>query len=193
MTRRFAVWALLPVALFVLASGCKPKKPVTPDQPKMEVETRETPVTPPPAQEVTPPRDLSADDSAANKLPKDVEELNRVLRERGLIGDVYFAYNESDLTPEAQAQLSKNASWLRANPGYVALVEGHCDERGTNEYNLALGERRASTTVGYLVSLGVAAGRFQTVSFGEERPACTESAESCWSQNRRAHFIVKPQ
>lgn len=193
MTRRSAAWALLPLAAFLLNSGCKPKKPVTPDQPQMEVETWDAPPPPPPAQEVTPPRDLSADDSAANQLPKDVEELNRVLRERGLIGDVYFEYNESDLTGEAQAQLSKNATWLRANPGYVALVEGHCDERGTNEYNLALGERRASSTIGYLVSLGVAGGRFQTVSFGEERPVCTESHESCWSRNRRAHFIVKPQ
>ncbi|MBI3457958.1 MAG: OmpA family protein [Candidatus Rokubacteria bacterium] len=84
-----------------------------------------------------------------------------------------------------------NATWLKANPNALLLIEGHADERGTNEYNLALGERRAKATRDFLVSLGVEAGRMTVISYGEERPTCTERTEACWAQNRRAHFLVK--
>jgi peptidoglycan-associated lipoprotein len=122
-----------------------------------------------------------------------VEELNRYLRDQGLIDDVYFDFDRSELRPEATEQLARNADWLRGNPGYVATIEGHCDERGTNEYNLALGERRANAAKSYLVSLGIDGGRLTTISYGEERPVCTESTESCWQRNRRAHFVVSPR
>ena len=75
----------------------------------------------------------------------------------------------------------------------MATIEGHCDERGTNEYNLALGERRANAAQSYLVSLGVGQARLRTLSYGEERPVCTESTEGCWQRNRRAHFVIQPQ
>jgi peptidoglycan-associated lipoprotein len=79
---------------------------------------------------------------------------------------------------------------MKENPGYLFTIEGHCDERGTNEYNLALGQRRATAAKDYVVSLGVAADLLRTISYGEERPFCRQSDESCWQQNRRAHFVV---
>lgn len=106
--------------------------------------------------------------------------------------DVYFEFDKYDIRPAAARALDSNARWLRSNRDLV-LIEGHCDARGTNEYNLALGERRAKSTMDYLVAQGVAASRITIVSYGEERPQCTENNEACWSKNRRAHFLVKPQ
>ena len=105
------------------------------------------------------------------------------------LGDVFFPLDSSDLSDEARALLQKNADYLKRWTSTRVSVEGHCDERGTAEYNLGLGERRATAVKSYLVSLGVAADRLATVSKGKEQPTCTESNEGCWSQNRRGHFI----
>jgi peptidoglycan-associated lipoprotein len=104
---------------------------------------------------------------------------------------IHFDFDKADIRPADAAILDANARWLSANPKHLTLIEGHCDERGTNEYNLALGERRARATMNYLVSRGIQAGRMSTISYGEERPLCTEHNERCWSQNRRAQFLVK--
>jgi peptidoglycan-associated lipoprotein len=96
-------------------------------------------------------------------------------------------YNIKPSTP----WLDANAAWLKSNPGQLVLIEGHADERGTVEYNLALGERRAKAGMNYLVAQGVQANRFTVISYGKERPFCTEHNEACWSQNRRDHFLVK--
>ena len=102
------------------------------------------------------------------------------------VGDrVFFGYDRYDLTAEAQSQLQKQAAWLAQYPAVTVTVEGHCDERGTREYNLALGERRANAVANYLTALGVDAGRLSVISYGKERPECTESNEGCWAQNRR--------
>ena len=106
------------------------------------------------------------------------------------LAPVFFELDQSELLPAGQAALQRNVQWLQRWTSTTVLVEGHCDERGTNEYNLALGERRAAAVRDYLLSLGVAAGRVQTTSRGEESPFCTESTEGCWSQNRRGHFMV---
>jgi peptidoglycan-associated lipoprotein len=98
---------------------------------------------------------------------------------------VFFAYDRSDLDDSAAVTLRRQAAWLARYPAVVLLIEGHADERGTRDYNLALGARRAATVRNYLVSLGVAAARLETVSYGKERPQCSESAEFCWQQNRR--------
>ena len=98
---------------------------------------------------------------------------------------VMFATDSSSLTSEGRETLKRQAGWLRSNPQFGARVEGHCDERGTREYNLALGARRAESVRSYLISLGVEPGRLETVSFGKERPEAICSSESCWSQNRR--------
>ena len=107
------------------------------------------------------------------------------------VGDrVFFVLNSSVLTGEAQATLDRQAAWLKANSSTSVVVEGHADERGTREYNLALGERRATAAKNYLVSTGVAASRLSTVSYGKERPAVTGSDDSAWSQNRRAVTVI---
>ena len=104
--------------------------------------------------------------------------------------DVFFDFDKYDVRPNDAKILDANAAWLKSNDNLV-LIEGHCDERGTNEYNLALGERRAKSTMNYLVAQGVQASRITIISYGKERPTCTEHTESCWAQNRRAHFLVK--
>ena len=104
--------------------------------------------------------------------------------------DVFFDFDKYDIRPTDAKMLDTNAAWLKSNDNLV-LIEGHCDERGTNEYNLALGERRAKAAMNYLVGQGVQASRITIISYGKERPTCTEHSESCWAQNRRAHFLVK--
>ena len=104
--------------------------------------------------------------------------------------DIYFDFDKYDIRPGDAKILDGNATWLKSNNNLV-LIEGHCDERGTNEYNLALGERRAKATMNYLVSQGVQAARITIISYGEERPLCTEHNEACWAKNRRAHLLTK--
>jgi peptidoglycan-associated lipoprotein len=106
------------------------------------------------------------------------------------LGDVFFGIDKSDLADEARASLQKNADYLKRWATLRISVEGHCDERGTAEYNLALGERRATAVRAYLTSLGVGADRVTVVSKGKEQPFCTERTESCFSQNRRGHFLI---
>jgi peptidoglycan-associated lipoprotein len=101
---------------------------------------------------------------------------------------IYFDFDKYDLKPPAKAVLEKKAAWLRANTQYKVKIEGNCDERGTNEYNMALGERRAKAAMKYLNALGISADRMTTISYGEERPVCTEKNEKCWSRNRRDEF-----
>ena len=105
--------------------------------------------------------------------------------------DVHFDFDKYDVRPGDAKVLDENAKWMKSNPNSLILIEGHCDERGTNEYNLALGERRAKSTMNYLVSQGVQANRITLISYGEERPQCTEKTEVCWAKNRRTHFLVK--
>jgi peptidoglycan-associated lipoprotein len=111
--------------------------------------------------------------------------------ESAALRDVYFDFDRYDIRTGDKGTLDENARWLKTNQNALLLIEGHADERGTNEYNLALGERRAKSTRDYLVSVGIDAGRITVISYGEERPTCTDKAEACWSKNRRAHFLVK--
>ncbi len=106
--------------------------------------------------------------------------------------DIFFDFDRYDIRPEDAINLDGDADWLRSNANVLVLIEGHCDERGTNEYNIALGEHRAQATRSYLVAQGIAANRITTISHGEERPFCIERTEACWALNRRAHFLVKP-
>ncbi len=105
--------------------------------------------------------------------------------------DIHFDFDRFDLTPEARSVLADNAAWLESNPGTAVMIEGHCDERGSTEYNVALGDRRAKSAMNYLVNLGISASRISTISYGEERPTCMSATEACWAENRRAHFAVK--
>jgi peptidoglycan-associated lipoprotein len=107
----------------------------------------------------------------------------------GPLKEIQFNFDSYDLTPEARAILQANAAWLKANPAVTVEIEGHCDERGTTEYNLALGGKRARAALDYLVSLGIAASRIKTTSYGEELPLCKESSENCYEKNRRDRFV----
>jgi peptidoglycan-associated lipoprotein len=104
--------------------------------------------------------------------------------------EIYFGFDSYDLSSDARATLRAAGDWLKSNPAVRVEIEGHCDERGTGEYNLALGAKRAQAARDYLVSLGVNGGRLSTISYGEEIPLCRDQRESCWQRNRRARFIV---
>jgi len=106
--------------------------------------------------------------------------------------DIFFDFDRYDLKPEARATLQANADWLKRNPSARIEIEGHCDDRGTNEYNLALGAKRSQSAKDYLLTLGISAERLSTISYGEEIPVCKESNENCWRRNRRARFVVIP-
>ncbi len=112
-------------------------------------------------------------------------------KERFVNLDINFEYDSSELNNLAKSTLKEKAAWLKANGGETVAIEGHCDERGTTNYNLALGERRASAAKAYLINLGISASRLTTISFGEEKPMAYGSSESAFQKNRRAHFVIE--
>jgi len=169
---------LLILAATAGAVGCAKKPPVLP------------PAAAPPAVAAPAPAPAEEVEPTETPLPRELAELNAELERRGLLGDIFFAFDEFALDAAARDRLARNAEFLNAHQEYLVTVEGHCDERGTNEYNLALGDRRSAAAREYLGSMGIFGGRLRGVSLGEERPQCHESAESCWSRNRRAHFVV---
>ncbi len=174
------------VGLAFLAVACKPKPPAAPPAPietKVEAPKPTTDVTPPPPAPV-------ANDPQPSPLDGDIVEAQRYAESQGLLGVVYYDFDSSSLTDAARDRLSKNAQFMKDHPEFVFSIEGHCDDRGTNEYNLALGERRASAAMNYVTSLGVTGGRLKTISYGEERGVCSEQSEGCWQQNRRAYFRI---
>jgi len=193
MKRNWIAPVVIPFLLIGLY-GCPKKKPVTKPA-ELDVETTSVPNTPPPAPpttDVAPPAQPSmADKTEADLLDSgDMSVVNDELKRRGFSADIFFDYDESTLSDEARDKLARNADLLKGKPTLSVTIEGHADARGTNEYNLALGERRANAVKEYIASLGVAAERLRTLSYGEERPVCTEDAEGCWSQNRRAHLVI---
>ena len=112
-------------------------------------------------------------------------------RESTSLKDIHFDFDRYEIRPDDSRLLTDNATWMRANPAALILIEGHADERGTGEYNLALGDRRAKSAQNFLIAQGIAATRISVISYGKERPLCTEHAEGCWTKNRRSHFLVK--
>lgn len=184
--RRSVPGAALVLAATLIAGACGGKKveppapgPTTPPP----AETKPAPPPPPPAPPAAAPAPAPTEDELFAK--KTLDQLND---ERPL-EDVYFSYDQMDLSEEARASLQKNMTFLKRWPSTKIMIEGHADSRGTNEYNLALGERRAASVRDYLVSLGLPADRVTMVSKGEEQPFCREETESCWRENRRGHFI----
>ena len=185
MTKRTAtmVLAFLLAATLSTSAACKKKPPTT--APGARPVTEE-PTRPQPETRVPPPPTGAPTDVESSQLPADVAAINA----RGYLKDAFFDYDKADLRDDARSALSTDAEWLKRYRSIQFLIEGHCDERGTSEYNLALGDRRANAAKEYLVSLGVDASRVRTVSYGKERPFCNQSTEDCWQQNRRAHFLV---
>jgi peptidoglycan-associated lipoprotein len=191
MNRKLMVWIAVPVLLTVVY-GCPKKKPATTPAADLDVETTTVaPPTPTVAEEVTEPETPTMADQTEDPLMgSDMQAINEELQRRGFSPDIYFDYDESSLTDESRDRLARNADLLKSQPQFLVTIEGHADSRGTNEYNLALGERRANAVRDYLTSLGVAGERLRTISYGEERGVCTEESDDCWSQNRRAHMII---
>ncbi len=180
------------VALLVcaLAAGACGKKPpaAAPAPPPPPVETKPTtpppppPPTPPPPPAPTPERAPTEDEIFAKATPAE-------LTKSGVLKPVYFDYDSIVLTEAARGVLQKNVEYLKKRPSTKVMVEGHADSRGTNEYNLALTDRRAAAVKDYLVSLGVTVDRVSTVAKGEEQPFCQEETEACWQQNRVGYFV----
>ena len=184
--RGCATAALLCSALTVAACGKKTPPAVTPTPPPVAAPAPEpTKPAPPPAPTPAPapaPRALTEDEIFAKAT---VDELNK----QGILADAFFALDSVELNQESRGTIQKNSEYMKRRMSTKIMVEGHADSRGTNEYNLALAERRAGAVRDYLVSLGIAADRITIVSKGEEAPFCTEESESCWQQNRRGHFL----
>ena len=178
MTRQRTLFSgLLAAMLALLVVGCAPKR-------KPEVSTG----PPPPPRTAVEPLDTGDVNKMGGEGVTGADVAGS--GEGGPMADVRFGFDQSSLTDEARAILAKNAQWLQAHRDARVTVEGHCDERGTVEYNLALGEQRARAARDYLVSLGVQASRLRTVSFGKERPLDNGHGEDAWARNRRAHFAV---
>jgi peptidoglycan-associated lipoprotein len=185
----------LALVLLILTPACRTKKtPV-----KVNVTPTETmeapPIAPPPMPVDTTVKeepDFVPDTPVEETIPSDIEALNRWARDKGYVRDAFYNYDEATLDDAAQSALTASATWLKGKDGagYSLLVEGHCDERGTEQYNLALGDKRANSAKDYLVTLGIDAGRIRTVSYGEERPFEEGHDDSSWSQNRRAHLVL---
>ncbi|MCZ6765509.1 MAG: peptidoglycan-associated lipoprotein Pal [bacterium] len=170
--RGFLVFPLALLMVFALAA-CSGSKDETTTDPEV------TPTT-----TIEEPDDMVDDEMSAGD--SDVEDVKMPV-----VGDVFFEYDKYALSADSRRSLENNARQLRDASSFDIVIEGHCDERGTNAYNLALGERRAKATKDYLVSLGVSSRRVTTVSYGEERPFDEGDNERAWAKNRRAHFVVQ--
>jgi len=177
-------WNITLYGLMILAlvslTGCPPPATTKPEAPSA------------PAQATAKQKPPQA--AAKSKAPASSLEARREGKApaAGPLKDIYFDFDRYDLKPDARATLKANADWLKANPSARAEIEGHCDERGTNEYNLALGAKRAQAARDYLITLGIAKGRISTKSYGEELPVCKEQNEGCWQKNRHDRFVVIP-
>ena len=174
------VMAVVGLTAVLALSGC-PKTPKTATQTAGLSEAPPPALPPPGVEEVSPPI------VAEERRPEPPTAETRA----AALADVYFEFDRAEVTPAARTGLEENAKWLLGRPNSAVSIEGHADERGTNEYNLALGERRAQAVKRVLAALGVPAARLSTVSYGEEQPACRDHRESCWEQNRRAHLAIK--
>lgn len=175
--KRFLVFVLI-----IFAAGCAKKyipQPVTPAEKVPEIAIEKPERIEVVEEKISPP---GPEEIGISEL-----EVEKALSE---FKDVLFDYDKYTIRPDARVVLDSIADWLNKNKKINVIIEGHCDERGTNEYNLALGEKRANAARDYLVVKGIALARMSTITYGEEKPVCTQSNESCWQRNRRAHFVI---
>ena len=174
------------VAIILTAAGCSPSATDKPEPgPLSSVASKPAPPGPGEGQ-----RSVTSESSTQGQSSLDQLREGKTTPTPGPLKEVYFSFDRYDLEVEARETLKVNADWLKRNPTTRVEIEGHTDERGTNEYNLALGAKRAQAARDYLVNLGIVTERLSTISYGEEIPVCREQDESCWRQNRRARFVV---
>ena len=184
MKKVLSVLTLTIIAVsFVLVTGCHKKAATRP------VET-----APPAAKEQPGPVQQKAPEKITEQKVESVASKDMAPSaaegKEGMFGDILFDYDKYDVRGSYKEELQSVAAWMMKNTSATISIEGHCDERGTNEYNLALGDRRAKSVKDFLISLGVPSSRMETISYGEEKPLCTEQSEDCWAKNRRAHFVM---
>jgi peptidoglycan-associated lipoprotein len=181
---RVSVAAAMLAAFTAAACGKPPVKtePPPPPPPAEKPPVTPAPPPPPPTPPPKPAPEPTEDEIYAKMTPEEIA--------KKYLSDVFYALDSSELNEEGRGALQKNAEFMKKRGTATVTIEGHADSRGTNEYNLALGEKRADVVRDYLVSLGVATNRISIVSKGEEQPFCKEETESCWQQNRRGHFLV---
>lgn len=182
---RFLALAAIAAVAFGAMSCQKKAAKTVPETPIVQAET--APPPPPvtqPSAEPFPKSDLDK----SNVVETSIDELNR----QGVLKTVYFGYNSELIDDAAKSTLQSNAAWLKSHNKYTVEIGGHCDERGSIGYNVALGDRRAGATKDYMTGLGIPAGQLVAVSYGEERPAEPGHDEAAWSKNRRAEFTIKP-
>jgi len=186
------IFIIMFLAIGLVISGCAQKKvvqPVTPEQ--QQPPSTSTSVTPKETSDkkgILRPWERVTEKELAKVETKG--EPARYTEEKDLFADIHFDYDKYDVREEDKPVLQNIANWLLKNTSAKISIEGHCDERGTNEYNLALGDRRAKAARDYLIALGIASGRVEMLSYGEEMPFCKEQTEGCWAKNRRDHFVV---
>ena len=177
-----ALFLVIPGLMFT--ASCAKQGVTQEEEPMVAEEPTEAAVEEEPMQEVEETPDFS--EVEAEQAAREMEQQKMMF-----LGEhVHFAFDRSDLDATAQEILRRKADFLRDNPDLYITIEGHTDERGTNEYNLALGDRRAESAKAFIVDLGIEAYRISTVSYGEERPLCYDSNEECWAKNRRAAFVI---
>ncbi|HVO11940.1 MAG TPA: peptidoglycan-associated lipoprotein Pal [Vicinamibacteria bacterium] len=177
-----SVLVVVALAFVSALPACHHQPPAAPPPPPPAAPEPPPPAPAPPPRVEAPPQV----DEYARLKSMSADDIDKM----GLLADIHFDLDKSDIREADRSTLSKNADVLKRFDFLRVTVEGHCDERGTVEYNLALGERRAKAAYDYLVSLGVPAERLKTVSYGKEVPVCTDSNEACWQRNRRAKFTV---
>lgn len=171
----------------LMAGGCANKEVVKAEEPVVKTE----PVMPEPVKEPEQPKAVVEEPKPIEEAPKQVEQPAAQPEPAASFESIYFDFDNSDLSQASREVLSKNADiLLKVNPDAKIKIEGNCDERGSAEYNLALGERRAKSALQYLLTLGVKADRMSTISYGKEKPAVEGSDEAAWSKNRRAEFVI---
>ena len=187
MTRKASiseVITLLATAALTSLAGCHTNAPTTtekavPPATSAPAPTKERVVAPPPSTS-------TSRDAAPEIMTQDLRTLN----DKGYLKPAFFDYQKADLRDDARNVLAADADLLKRYPSLKFVIEGHCDERGTEEYNLALGEQRADAARAYLASLGINTTRMKTISYGKEKPFCEREDEGCWQSNRRAHFLI---
>lgn len=185
------VACIMLMVLGLVAFGCTQRKVAVPDEQVTDTQKQAQ-------QEAVPakPKDAAGEGQKQSITEQQIAKIEskdvppRVEELSGIFKDIFFDYDKYDVRDDAQTVLKSIGTYLTKNTGHKVLIEGHCDDRGTNEYNLGLGDRRTKSVKDYLVSIGVPSSRIETISYGEEKPVCSEQSDACRAKNRRAHFVV---